>query len=149
MTQINDLSKLVEINEDNLKLIKSVEAPILILKKKKNSLSKLIAPSNPNLGIFIPYAPIHYLLFDEELPFLVMTSGNINNDPISNEEKPLQKICDYFLTNNRPILNRSDDSVILPTKKKNLILRRSRGYVPSPINLPIKNRTNFGNGSSS
>ena len=148
MTQINDLSKLVEINEDNLKLIKSVEAPILILKKKKNSLSKLIAPSNPNLGIFIPYAPIHYLLFDEELPFLVMTSGNINNDPISNEEKPLQKICDYFLTNNRPILNRSDDSVILPTKKKNLILRRSRGYVPSPINLPIKTVQTLGMGAA-
>lgn len=148
MTQEKNLSKLVDITAENINLLKSPESPILILKKKKNLLSELVAPNNPNIGVFIPYAPIHFLLFDEELPFLVMTSGNINNDPISKDERSLQKICDYFLTNNRPILNRSDDSVILPTRNKNLILRRSRGFVPSPINLPINTIPTLGMGAA-
>ena len=148
MCREKDLSTIVELNDKNLKTIKSVQAPILILKKKRSILSEFIAPNNPNIGVFIPYAPIHYLLFSDELKYLVMTSGNINNDPISKDEKPLQKICDYFLTNNRPILNRSDDSVILPTKKDNLILRRSRGFVPSPIHLPINTIPTLGMGSA-
>ena len=148
MSRKKDLSRLVKIKDKDLELVSEPSAPILILPRQSDpEISALIAPNNPNLGVFIPYAPIHYLLFDDELPFLIMTSGNISHQPISSNAQALTGICDYFLTNNRPILNRSDDSVILPTKYKNLILRRSRGFVPSPIKAGKKLAQTLGTGA--
>ncbi|MCD4796306.1 MAG: carbamoyltransferase HypF [Candidatus Cloacimonetes bacterium] len=106
-----------------------------------------VAPQNPNLGVFLPYAPIHYQILSEELPYLIMTSGNFHDDPIAAEEKELSGLCDFFLTHNRPILNRSDDSVIRASKPQNVMMRRSRGYVPSPIKLPFKTVQTLGAGA--
>jgi hydrogenase maturation protein HypF len=106
-----------------------------------------VAPQNPNLGVFLPYAPIHHQILSNELPYLIMTSGNFHDEPIAAEEKELSGLCDFFLTHNRPILNRSDDSVIRASKPQNVMMRRSRGYVPSPIKLPFKTVQTLGAGA--
>jgi len=142
------LHQLLEINDNQLKLLKSPAAPIVILPKKNNAmLAKNVSPQNPNIGVFLPYAPHHYQFVTEELPFVIMTSGNNSNEPIAKTESELQNLCDCFLTHNRPILNRSDDSIILPAKRQNILVRRSRGFVPSPIKLPFKTVPTLGCGA--
>ena len=143
-----NLSDIVIINDEHLKLLKSPAAPIVILPKKKNTLlAENVAPQNPNIGIFLPYAPHHYQFVNKETPFVIMTSGNNSNEPIACTEEEIQDLCDCFLTHNRPILNRSDDSIILPTKEQNILIRRSRGFVPSPIKLPFKTVPTLGCGA--
>ncbi len=138
MTEFANLQQIVEFAGKHEKLLKSPIAPILILPKKAGSpLAENIAPNNPNLGVLLPYAPYHFQLFTEDLPFLIMTSGNRRDEPIAKKESDLMEICDCFLTHNRPILNRSDDSIILPTENISVILRRSRGYVPTPLKSPF------------
>ena len=158
MVHLDNVKKIVQYNSSQLELLKSPAAPIVILKKIKQSiLADNIAPDNPCLGVFLPYAPIHYLILDDKLPFLIMTSGNIQDEPIANEERDLNGLCDYYLTNNRPIENRSDDSVIMPLDKestgkgsllqRNIIMRRSRGYVPLPFKLPFETVPTLGCGA--
>ncbi|MBW1839927.1 MAG: carbamoyltransferase HypF, partial [Deltaproteobacteria bacterium] len=127
--------------EDEL-LLQSPAAPIVILPKKKNSLlSPMVAPHNPSIGVMLPYTPLHHLLLKENFTALVMTSGNLRDEPIAidNSEalKRLGKIVDYFFVHNRDIYLRSDDSVMrtytLNSKRKTLITRKARGYVPTPI----------------
>jgi hydrogenase maturation protein HypF len=142
------ISEVVEINEEQYELLKSPAAPIVILPKKESSpLQNNVAPQNPNLGVFLPYAPIHHQILSNELPYLIMTSGNFHDEPIAAEEKKLSGLCDFFLTHNRPILNRSDDSVIRASKPQNVMMRRSRGYVPSPLKLPFKTVQTLGAGA--
>ena len=142
------ISEIVEMNKEQYELLKSPAAPIVILpKKESNPIQNNVAPQNPNLGVFLPYAPIHYQILSNELPYLIMTSGNFHNEPIAAEEKELSDLCDFFLTHNRPILNRSDDSVIRASKPQNVMMRRSRGYVPSPIKLPFKTVQTLGAGA--
>ena len=138
MCKAKNLAEIVEFEEKHLKLLKSPIAPIVVLPKKANKLSQNVAPQNPNLGVFLPYAPQHYQILSDNLPFIIMTSGNLNNEPIAADEKELGKLCDYYLTHNRPIINRSDDSIIIPTKKHQILARRSRGFVPSPQKIPLQ-----------
>ena len=148
MCNEESVNKIVQINTEQLRLLKSPAAPIVILPKKDNAmLAENVAPQNPNIGIFLPYAPHHYQFVTEELPIVVMTSGNNSNEPIAKTENKLQNSCDCFLTHNGPILNRSDDSIILPAKAKNILIRRSRGFVPSPIKLPFKTVPTLGCGA--
>ena len=143
-----NISEIVNIDDNQLKLLKSPAAPIVILPKKNNAmLAENVAPQNPNIGIFLPYAPHHYQFVIEELPFVIMTSGNNSNEPNVKTESELQNLCDCFLTHNRPILNRSDDSIILPAKEQNILIRRSRGFVPSPIKLPFETVPTLGCGA--
>ena len=93
----------------------------------------------------LPYTPLHYLLFSDcaddpsEFPALVMTSGNISEEPIvtSNEEalERLHSVADFFLMHNRDIYMRADDSVIRTFEGRERVLRRSRGYVPQTVDL--------------
>ncbi|HIE05839.1 MAG TPA: carbamoyltransferase HypF [bacterium (Candidatus Stahlbacteria)] len=120
-------------------ILRSPQSPILLLRKKDDSpISELVAPNNPYLGVFLPYAPIHYLLLNDKLPYLIMTSGNLADEPIAIDENELASLCDFYLTNNRPIANRTDDSIIFPTSLGPTLIRRSRGYVPDPIDLVLE-----------
>lgn len=140
--------ELVRMTQEHIRTLSSPQAPILILPKQDIfPLAEEVAPGNPNLGIFFPYAPHHLLLMAEDIPWLIMTSGNLNNEPVAAEEHELQGLCDYFLSHNRPILNRCDDSVLLPTATGDIFLRRSRGYVPSPLPLPFGIRPTLGCGA--
>jgi len=87
----------------------------------------------------LPYTPIHHLLFNHmDIP-LIMTSGNISEEPIAAENlealEKLKDICDYFLIHNRDIYCRYDDSVIKIFKDKEMIVRRARSYSPYPVKL--------------
>ena len=132
--------QIAEINDKEQALLSSFQRPIVLLKKKKNNLiSTLVAPSVPNLGIMLPYAPLHYLLLENKFMALVMTSANQVDEPISISNREaiarLKGIADYFLIHNRDILVRCDDSIAFVTGGKPQLMRRSRGYAPRPLIL--------------
>jgi len=133
---------LVEINKAEKAILRSKERPIVLLKKRANDLSELVAPGNQFLGVMLPYSPLHYLLFDENLDVLVMTSGNFSSEPIvtNNAEalENLSNLADSFLLHDREIFVPCDDSVIRVFENKELPIRRSRGYAPFPVKLPFK-----------
>ncbi len=136
MCSEQNIDKIVHVSDEERKLLKSIAAPIVILPlKDKSPISRLVAPQNPTLGVFIPYTPIHYQLLEDNDLYLIMTSGNVNGEPIATDEKELIGMADFFLTHNREILNRNDDSVIRSGSKQKVVLRRSRGYVPTPLRL--------------
>lgn len=117
--------------------------PIVLLKKKEDSLiSSSVAPRNNYLGVMLPYTPLHYLLLKDNFTALIMTSGNIADQPIigDNQEalEKLDRTADFFLLYNRDIFNRCDDSVLKIINGDNMFFRRSRGYVPYPIILDFK-----------
>lgn len=120
--------------------------PIVVLPRRSNApLANGIAPGNDTVGVMLPYTPLHYLLFSDsaestnQFPALVMTSGNLSEEPIvvSNEEALLQldSIADWFLLHNRDIYMRVDDSVVRTFESQQRVLRRSRGFVPNAIDL--------------
>jgi hydrogenase maturation protein HypF len=119
--------------------ITSWRKPILILKQKK-ILSESVNSGLNTLGAMLPYLPFHYLLFRTlQTPAVILTSGNISDEPIiiddSSAEIKLMPIAGSVLSNDRQIINRTDDSVIRIIKNKTSIIRRSRGYVPAPVDL--------------
>ncbi len=140
----SDLEKVAlfaEISEGERSLLESVERPIVLLHQKKGHiLSPRIAPRNRYFGVMLPYTPIHYLLLEKDFPALVMTSGNLSEEPIAFDDEDarerLSGIADYFLVHNREIHTRTDDSIIRVMSGRPLVLRRSRGYVPRSVFLP-------------
>jgi hydrogenase maturation protein HypF len=124
-------------------LLTSFRRPIVLLQKsEKYYLSNEIGPGLSNIGVFLPYSGIHYLLFQKyEFPALIMTSGNISNLPMATDHenvvKELKSLADYFLLHNRPIYQRCDDSVVRVIGDKPAIIRRSRGFVPEHIEIPF------------
>ena len=115
-------------------------APIVLLRLRQPSeLATAITPGLSEVGVMLPYTPLHYLLFGGSLSCLVMTSGNISDEPItiSNEEawNNLGKLADQVTTHDREIFTRVDDSVIRFHAGAPRMLRRARGYVPDPIDL--------------
>jgi hydrogenase maturation protein HypF len=119
--------------------------PIVILEKREpNNIAYAVAPQNKNLGVMLPYTPLHYLLFTglgKEFTSLVMTSGNLSEEPIviSNEEAVyrLSAIADYFLLHDRDIYMRVDDSIIREQggDRRARVLRRTRGFTPEAIEM--------------
>ncbi len=133
-------------------LLLSPQSPIvLMIWKEGSSVSREVAPNLWFLGLMLPYTPVHHMLLrDTGLP-LVMTSGNLSEEPIArdNDEalKRLSGIADYFLVHNRDIYSRYDDSVAMVEKGTSQLLRRARSYAPYPITLPFKTRQVLGCGA--
>jgi hydrogenase maturation protein HypF len=128
------------VSADESALLRSVAAPIVLLKKRKDSqLADEIAPGNPYLGAMLPYTPLHHLLMALINQPVICTSGNLHDEPIAldNDEahSRLANIADAFLEHNRPIARQLDDSVVRASKVGTQYLRRARGYAPSPIYL--------------
>jgi hydrogenase maturation protein HypF len=122
------------------RLLCGPEKPIVILERKKDSsVAQGVAPFQTTLGVMLPYSPLHHLLLRGPLKCLVMTSGNVSDEPIAykNEEasERLSQIADYFLFHDRDIHMRCDDSVVRVFQDRPYMLRRSRGYVPFPVKL--------------
>ncbi len=148
---VDTVKKYVNVSKEEEHLLKSQRAPILLLKRKEDyGLPYEIAPNNKYIGFMLPYTPLHIMLLntDKNIDVLVMTSGNIKDDPIiyKNEDafSYLSNIVDYFLLHNRDIHIQVDDSVLrIPLQSERLIIRRSRGYVPEPIKSPIKFKKNI------
>jgi hydrogenase maturation protein HypF len=123
-------------------LLASVRRPIVLLRRlPAATVAHSVAPGNPFLGVMLPYTPLHHLLLHEVAGMpLVMTSGNQSDEPIAYEDDAPQKlsgIADVYLTHERPIQVRCDDSVTRVLDGEELPLRRSRGYAPAPISLPF------------
>ena len=131
------------VSREEEELLASSQCPIVLLPWKDDStVSRLVAPGNRYLGVMLPYTPLHHVLLKEIGRPLVMTSGNISEEPIAikNEEAlaRLRGIADYSLLHDRDIYARYDDSVWMVVRGKAQPLRRSRGYAPFPIHLPFK-----------
>lgn len=142
MGNFETVQKYCHVNEKEKQLLESPASPIVLLRKKEGIvLPEEIAHLNSYLGVMLPYNPIHHILFEQDLfpEVLVMTSGNLSSEPIYyRDEEAIQGlvgIADAFLTNNREIYIRTDDSVTRVFKDKEYIIRRSRGYVPMPVKL--------------
>jgi len=138
---MNIISEYCYINDLEKELLTSSAAPIVLLKIKDNhKLASAIAPGQNTLGFMLPYTPLHHLILRRMKVPIVLTSGNISDEPqcINNEDAKdkLSKIADYFLLHNRDIVNRVDDSVVRVIDNKIQTLRRARGYAPAPIILP-------------
>ncbi len=121
-------------------LLQSKERPIVLVRKRKGSnVAEEVAPGHKFLGVMLPYTPIHVLLMNGPFEALVMTSGNLSEEPIVKDNlealKRLRGIADYFLVHNRDIHQRCDDSVIKVVRGKARAIRRSRGFVPMAIFL--------------
>ena len=137
--------KLCILTKDAIETLKSQYAPIVISPKKEEAkLPHLISPNITDIGVMLPYTPLHALIFQQtDCPdALIMTSGNQKDEPLcfKNEHaiKKLSDFCDIFILHNRPIVTGIDDSVLRQTNIGNIFLRRARGYVPEPIELPFK-----------
>ncbi len=135
------VEKLCELDADARALLQRPEQPIVLLPKKASSpVAEGVAPFNRCLGVFLPYTPLHHLLFASgRFTALVMTSGNLSEEPIAiaNDEavERLHDLADWFLVHHREILLRSDDSVVRRVRGRTRQWRRSRGYVPVPVFL--------------
>lgn len=132
---IGTAKKLCFINEVEEKLLSSNKRPIVLLEKKEETfLPEQIAPNMKKLGVMLPYTPLHYLLFQDGITCLVMTSGNQSSTPIQygNQQAIINigKIADYFLMNNRDIHIPVEDSVVKVVFNKEIVVRRARGYTP-------------------
>ncbi|TRO81295.1 carbamoyltransferase HypF [Trichloromonas acetexigens] len=141
---IRDLAaarELAEFDETERRLLAGPERPIVLLRARPDhGLSPLIAPRNRYLGLMLPYTPLHHLLL-RDFPALVMTSANLSDEPIAFEDgearSRLGGIADAFLVHNRAIHTRADDSIARVMAGRPLMLRRSRGYVPRAVFLPV------------
>ncbi|MEP6922588.1 MAG: carbamoyltransferase HypF [bacterium] len=125
--------------------LRSAAGPIVLMERKPDSsLPQAVAPGVNALGFMLPYSPLHHLLLQGLGRPLVMTSGNISDEPICYTDgeatRRLDRIADYFLLHDRRIHMRMDDSVVRVTNGREVLVRRARGYAPAPI----KTRFTFG-----
>jgi len=143
---VDVIRKYCEVSDGEADLLRSRERPIVLLAKKQSAaVPAAIAPGVSTLGFMLPYTPVHLLLFESLDEPLVMTSGNISDEPICFRDDEaaarLKNIADYFLTNDRRIRIRTDDSIVRLAPKQSstqnsrlqIMLRRSRGYAPEPV----------------
>ncbi len=140
MSDLEAVRKYCEVSTLEARLLESPEAPIVLLKKREISSSRLAAsaaPQNLFLGVMLPYTPLHEILIGDMGGPLVATSGNISDEPIAvdNEEAMhrLANIADYFLVHDRAIVRPVDDSVVRVVAGREMMIRRGRGFAPLPV----------------
>jgi len=140
VTDLDQARRLCDVDEAAARLLTSPERPIVLLPKRPDSpVAHSVAPGNRQLGVLLPYTPLHHLLIQETARPLVLTSGNVSDEPIAYRDEDaltrLQGIAHAFLTHDRPIHVRTDDSVARVHNGRPALIRRSRGYVPSPVTV--------------
>jgi len=138
--ELVSLGRACLVSEQERRLLTSAEAPIVLLARRNHAgpgLAPAVAPGNPNLGVMLPYTPLHALLLGDFGGPVVATSGNRADEPICTEEREavdrLGAIADLFLVHDRPIVRHVDDSIVRVVLDRELVLRRARGYAPLPV----------------
>jgi len=154
------VARRARVGEAERALLESRERPIVLLPKRPDhDLSPAVAPRSPYFGFMLPYAPVHYLVFENDFPPMIMTSGNLAEEPICGDNteavRRLAGIADLYLLHDRPIQTVCDDSVAMVQRgpgsarakpgiaeatpgAPGLMLRRGRGYAPRPIALAVE-----------
>ena len=130
--------RLAVLGDEECGLLGAAERPIVLATRRSGAgLAEEVAPGSPLVGLLLPYSPLHLLLLAEAGGPLVMTSGNVSDEPLAyrNDEalERLGAIADLFLVHDREIVTRCDDSVARVIAGRRVVLRRSRGYVPRPV----------------
>ena len=141
---LEKMKAFVELSSEAAHLLSSPQAPIVLMPRKRPSkIAENVAPEQNDLGFMLPYTPLHWLLLEPRDDFpeaLVMTSGNLSDEPIAFRSQTardkLSEIADAFLMHDRPIETRIDDSVFATVKSQPYPFRRARGFAPNPIRLP-------------
>lgn len=137
---------LVELGDAEEALLRDPRRPIVLAPRRPiTPVATAVAPRSRELGVMLPYAPLHHLLLADVGVPLVLTSGNVSDEPIAFRDDDalarLEPIADLFLVHDRPIATRTDDSVVRVVVsgrgRRPLLLRRSRGYVPEALALPV------------
>lgn len=152
VSSIKEAKKHCYVSNEEEKLLTSPHSPIVLMKwKAGSSVSQAVAPNLRYLGVMLPYTPLHHVLLGETRLPLVMTSGNLSEEPIAkdNDEaiRRLSGIADYFLIHNRDIYARYDDSVTIVERGVTQLVRRARGYAPHPIRLNFSSQQILGCGA--
>ncbi len=138
---IDTIRRFAWVDQAEAELISSISRPIVLVKKKFPEIpGPDVSPNNLYYGVMLPYTPLHYLIMETGFTALVMTSGNLSDEPIviDNDQafSRLSGIADYFLVHDRDIYLRCDDSVLVRTAGKSRFIRKSRGFTPVPVFLP-------------
>ncbi len=132
---IIQLKKYAKIDLYEQQAIESIQRPIVIVHKGEKNLSNYIAPNIDRIGVFLPYTPLHVILFEYLQNPIVATSANRSGEPICSNEDDLKDalgdVIEYYLDYNRDIVNSSDDSVLQMIGDKSIFIRSSRGYMPA------------------
>ncbi|HEY3378376.1 MAG TPA: carbamoyltransferase HypF [Armatimonadota bacterium] len=139
---LEEARRLCVVDDASARLLLTPEHPIVLMPaRSENGLASQVAPGITTLGIMLPYTPLHQLLLREFGGALVMTSGNLSDEPIAYHDEEararLGHIADHFLTHNRPIHLACDDSLVRVHRDAPTFIRRARGYVPRPITLAV------------
>jgi hydrogenase maturation protein HypF len=141
---VEDLAQageLVEVDQAAAALLTSPARPIVLLPRRSaTAVAPAVAPGNRFLGVMLPYTPLHHLLVQAVARPIVLTSGNVSDEPIAYRDDDaldrLGPIAGAFLTHDRAIHIRTDDSVARTFRGRPMLVRRSRGYVPEPVTVP-------------
>jgi len=152
VTNIDEARRYCYISPEEENLLTSPQSPIVLVRwREDSSVSRDVAPNLQFLGIMLPYTPLHHILLRDTGRPLVMTSGNLSEEPIArdNDEalRRLSGIADYFLVHNRDIYSRYDDSVAAVERGTSQLIRRARSYAPYPIRLPFEAKKVLGCGA--
>ncbi len=139
VADLDQAGELAEVDAKAEEVLSGRRRPIVLL-PAKGGLADAVAPGNRRIGLMLPYTPLHHLLLERAGP-IVLTSANVSDEPIvyrDHDLHRLEKIADAFLTHDRPIHVRTDDSVVRIVKNREQLQRRSRGYAPEPVRLETK-----------
>jgi hydrogenase maturation protein HypF len=137
---------LVDATPEDLALLVARERPIVLIARRPSArVAAAVAPGAPELGVMLPYSPLHHLLLADAGVPLVMTSGNVSDEPIAYRDDDalarLTGIAELILLHDRPIETRTDDSIVRTVARDGArrpqLVRRSRGYVPASVQLPV------------
>jgi hydrogenase maturation protein HypF len=145
VADLNGAEALVRLGEAERELLSSVARPIVLAVRRRDArVAPAVAPGAPELGVMLPYSPLHHVLLDDlatlGVAALVLTSANVSDEPIAYQDadarERLAAIADRWLVHDRPIVTRTDDSVLRVSDGRTVMLRRSRGYAPAALPLP-------------
>jgi hydrogenase maturation protein HypF len=140
VADVADADRWCEVDDTAAQLLRDRARPIVLLPRRAVAgLADAVAPGNRSLGLMLPYTPLHHLLLDATGGPVVLTSGNVSDEPIAYDDadatERLAPIADLWLTHDRVIHVRTDDSVARAASSGVTLLRRSRGFAPAPIGL--------------